>query len=205
MRLIKIAATLFFLVFVLFICLRFYLYPSLPNYEGKISLNGLKEVVEVFTDEYGVPHVFAKNDSDLFFAAGYIAARERLFQMSMVALAVRGELSSALGDEYLSSDVYLRTWGIPTISKRLVEIMDKEERVVLESFCDGINEHIKEAMQDLPIEFKILRIRPPTWRPSDVTGYARMMAHEMQGSWKAEIVYGAVADYFGEEKLKEIY
>ena len=205
MRLIKIAATLFFIVFILFFSLRFYLYPNLPKYEGKVFLNGLKKSVEVFTDKYGVPHVFAKNERDLFFAAGYIAARERLFQMSMVALAVRGELSSALGDEYLSSDIYLRTWGIPTIANRLVEIMDEEERLVLESFCEGINEHIRETMHDLPIEFKILRINPPIWKPSDVTGYARMMAHEMQGSWKAEIVYGAVADYFGEEKLKEIY
>ena len=192
-------------VLVLIIGLWTYVYPPLPIYEGNITLDGLSDTVSVYTDTFGVPHVFAKNDTDLFFSAGYIAARERLFQMSMVAYAVRGELASALGDKYVSSDVYLRTWKIPRIAKQLAENMYPEERKILEAFCQGINAHIDEAMDDLPIEFKILRIKPPYWNPSDVTGYARMMAHEMQSSWKPEIVYGAIAEYFGIEKLEEIY
>ena len=190
---------------VLLIGLWVYIYPPLPAYEGSISLKELSDTVNVYTDDFGVPHIFAKNESDLFLTAGYIAARERLFQMSMVVYAVRGELASALGDEYLSTDIYLRTWRIPTIAKQLSENMYLEERMVLESFCRGINAHIDEAMDDLPVEFKILRIKPPHWKPSDVTGYARMMAHEMQSSWKSEIVYGAIAEYFGMEKLAEIY
>jgi|TARA_Y100000031_G_scaffold142762_1_gene172566 penicillin amidase len=190
---------------VLLIGLRTYIYPPLPSYEGKISLKGLGDTVNVYTDDFGVPHVFAKNDLDLFLTAGYIAARERLFQMSMVAYAVRGEIASALGDEHLSSDIYLRTWRIPTVAKQLAENMYPEERRILEAFCRGINAQIDEAMNDLPVEFKILRIKPPYWKPSDVTGYARMMAHEMQSSWKPEIVYGAIAEYFGREKLNEIY
>ena len=89
-----------------------WLHHPLPRYEGEISLSGLKESVDIYTDEYGVPHVFAKNENDLFFTAGYLAARERLFQLSTVALAVRGELASALGDDLLGSDIYLRTWRI---------------------------------------------------------------------------------------------
>ena len=59
-------------------------------------LEPLLNNVEVYTDEYGVPHVFAENEKDLFFVAGYVAARDRLFQLSMVDLAVRGSLSSVL-------------------------------------------------------------------------------------------------------------
>ena len=193
------------ILFVLITTVKQYLYSPLPPYEGKIVLEKLIDTVEVHTDEFGVPHVFAKNDKDLFLAAGYIAARERLFQMSMVVYAVRGELASALGDKYLSTDIYLRTWRIPEIAKQLAENMYPEEREVLESFCQGINFYISEVMNDLPIEFKLLRIKPPHWCPSDVTGYARMMAHEMQSSWKSEIVYGAIAEYFGVKKLAEIH
>lgn len=193
------------ILFLLIICLRIYIYPKLPLYEGTIVLDGLTDSVHVYTDEFGVPHIFANNDTDLFFSAGYIAARERLFQMSMVVYAVRGEIASALGDEYISSDIYLRTWRIPAIAKQLAENMYPEEKKIIEAFCRGINTHIDEAMDDLPLEFKILRIKPPHWKPSDVTGYARMMAHEMQSSWKPEIVYGAIAEYFGIEKLAEIY
>ena len=182
-----------------------YIYPDIPVYSGTISLKGLNEPVSIYTDEFGVPHIFAKTDEDLFFSAGYIAARERLFQMSMVALAVRGELASALGEKYISSDIYLRTWRIHTMAKKLADNMLPEERKILNAFCDGINIHIEEALDHLPVELKVLNITPPYWTPSEVTGYARMMAHEMQSSWKSEIVYGAIADYFGNEKLSEIY
>ena len=201
----KVFVYILIIITVLVIGIRSYIYPDIPVYSGTVSLKGLRDSVNIYTDEFGVPHVFAKTDEDLFFSAGYIAARERLFQMSMVALAVRGELASALGEEYISSDIYLRTWRIHTMAKQLADNMQPEERKILNAFCDGINTHIEEALEDLPVELKVLGITPPLWRPSDVTGYARMMAHEMQSSWKSEIVYGAIADYFGNEKLSEIY
>ncbi len=181
-----------------------YMYSPLPIYDGKIVIPKLKNSVEVYTDSYGVPHVFAKNEEDLFFTAGYLAARERLFQLSTVALAVKGELSSAFGDELIKTDIYLRTWRIHHTAKEMIKTMNPKNRKIFETFCNGINFHIDEALSDLPVEFKILGIKPTKWEPSIVAGYARMMAHEMQNSWKAEIVFGAINNYFGEEKLLEI-
>ena len=85
-----------------------------PKYEGEIKISGLNSSVDVYFDQWAVPHVFAKNSKDLFYAAGYLAARERLFQMSMVALAVRGELASVLGKEFLKNDIYLNLLGFQT-------------------------------------------------------------------------------------------
>ena len=181
-----------------------WLHHPLPPYEGDYSLPGLNKSVDVFTDDFGVPHVFADNEEDLFFTAGYLAARERLFQLSIVALAVRGELASALGDDYIDSDIYLRTWRIHHVAKQMVSSMEPRNKKIFDTFCKGINLRIDEVKNDPPIEFKILGIDPPYWDPSIVAGYARMMAHEMQGSWKPEIVYGAVASYFGEEKLADL-
>ncbi len=181
-----------------------WLYSDLPQYEGEISIPKIKNKVDVYTDTYGVSHVFAGNEEDLFFTAGYLAARERLFQLSTVALAVKGELSSAFGDELLKTDIYLRTWKIHRTAKEMITTMNPQNRKIFEKFCEGINYHIDEASDDLPIEFKILRFKPSKWDPSIVAGYARMMAHEMQGSWKAEIVFGAIENYFGNEKLLEI-
>jgi penicillin amidase len=198
---VKIVAggILFITIFV--VC---WIHHPLPPYQGELSLSGLKSSVDVFTDEFGVPHVFADNEDDLFFTAGYLSGRERLFQLSIVALAVRGELSSALGDQYLGSDIYLRTWRIHDVAKKMVESMEPKNKRIFESFCNGINYRIDEIKNDAPIEFKILGIDPPYWDPSIVAGYARMMAHEMQGAWEPEIVYGAVASYFGEDKLADL-
>ena len=198
---VKIITGGILLITIIFVC---WIHHPLPPYQGELPLSGLKSPVDVFTDEFGVPHVFADNEDDLFFTAGYLAGRERLFQLSTVALAVRGELASALGNQYLGSDIYLRTWRIHDIAKKMVESMEPKNKRIFESFCDGINYRIDEIKKDAPIEFKILGIDPPYWDPSIVAGYARMMAHEMQGAWEPEIVYGAVASYFGEEKLADL-
>ena len=181
-----------------------WLHAPLPQYIGEKKLRPLQKKVNVYTDSFGVPHVFAENEKDLFFSAGYIAARERLFQLSMVALAVNGELASVLGDSYLKTDIYLRTWRIKKVAVELVSNMEPENKAIFDSFCGGINYWIEESKNDLPLEFKILGMEPPLWDPVVVAGYTRMMAHEMSSSWKPEIVFGAVLDYFGEEKLSEL-
>jgi len=191
-------------IIIAFLLIWWWIDHPLPQYAGEKTLPGLKANVDIYTDPYGVPHVFAKNEDDLFFTAGYIAASERLFQLSTVALSVRGELASALGDDLLGSDIYLRTWRIHATAKKMINAMAPDNRRIFEFFCKGINSRIDEVKKDPPIEFKILGIDPPYWDPSIVAGYARMMAHEMQGAWEPEIVYGAVASYFGEEKLAEL-
>ena len=176
----------------------------LPILEGRLQIPGLENKVDVYTDPYGVPHVYANNEEDLFFAAGYIAARDRLFQLSMVSLAVRGGLASVLGPDYLKTDVYFRTWKIHDTAIKMVENMDVSNKEIFKSFCDGINYRVGEVIDDPPVEFKILGFKPDLWTPETVAGYARMMAHEMSGAWKPEVLFGAVESYFGNKKLREL-
>ena len=119
-RIIKMKRSWVALLGILIIIILFWswLQHPLPKYEGEIQLEGLTSSVDVFFDEWAVPHVFARDEEDLFYAAGYLAARERMFQLSTVALAVRGELASAFGDELLSTDIYLRTWRIHDTAKK---------------------------------------------------------------------------------------
>ena len=182
-----------------------YVYHPLPKYHGHVSIDGLNKSVDIYTDTYGVPHIFAQNEEDLFYAAGYYSARDRLFQMSVVNYSVRGELAYAFGDELIKSDIYLRTWRIHDTAKKLVGELNKETVDLVGAFCAGINYRIKEVYNDLPIEFKLTGMKPPVWNPAIVTGYSRMMAREMSSSWKPEIVFGAIKNYFGKDKLSEIY
>ena len=128
----------------LIIALRIYLHHPLPQYSGEKFLPGISTPVHIYTDSYGVPHVFAENESDLFYAAGYISARDRLFQMSLVASASRGELGKLFGDKFIKEDVYLRTWGIHKIAVHIVEKIDEDTMEILERLCAGINARIDE-------------------------------------------------------------
>src|ERR1700737_4666161 len=69
----------------------------LPAYKGEISLQGLHEAVEIITDRYGVPHIYAQNEDDLFYAQGYVHARERLWQMELNRRISSGRLSEVFG------------------------------------------------------------------------------------------------------------
>ncbi|MFL3050208.1 MAG: penicillin acylase family protein, partial [Candidatus Neomarinimicrobiota bacterium] len=113
----------------------FYLRDPMPPYEGEYRVAGLSQTVEVFFDDYAVPHVFATNEMDAFFTAGYLMARERLFQMTVNAATTEGRLSELFGESQLDSDIFLRTWGIPQTAKKLVDELTPESKAVLETFC----------------------------------------------------------------------
>ncbi len=200
----KSARATILILIALYLFFRWYFFPPLPPYIGSQQLVGLQEKVDIYTDEYGVPHIFAENEKDLFFTVGYIIARERLFQLSTVASAVRGELAAFFGDNALEDDIYLRTWGIPSISQKIVDGYNEETMMIAEAFCNGINAYIDEAGSRLPVEFKILRQKPIKWRPSDLAGHGRLMAHDLQQSWKAEIMFGLIQLYYGAEKTAEL-
>lgn len=192
-------------VLILFITARLYLRSPIPFYEGEVELPELSETVEVFFDDYAVPHVFAENEADLFFAMGYLMARERLFQMTVNAATTEGRLSELFGESQLKSDIFLRTWGIPRVAEQLVEHLRPESKRVLDTFCNGVNAYIDEVGGRLPVEFKLLRIKAIRWKPKHVMGYARLMAYSLSQSWYPEMLLGQVAYMFGEQKALELW
>src|ERR1043166_7015140 len=76
----------------------------LSRLEGEIVVPGLRERVEVLRDRWGVPHIYAKNQDDLFFAQGFVCAQDRLFQMDLWRRLARGETAELLGKDRLESD-----------------------------------------------------------------------------------------------------
>jgi len=200
----KIVISLCVIVALGILIFKLYFHYDLPLYEGEISISGLEQPVNVYSDEWGVPHIYAETENDLFLTAGYIAARERLWQMTVVGSAARGELSKLFGKDMLGSDIYLRTWRIPEIGRKGAEQLRPETKNLVQHFCDGINAWVDEVDDNLPPEFKIIGSKPIKWVPSDVIGYARLMAHDLQQSWKPEILFGSVLDVYGEEKLLEL-
>jgi len=183
----------------------FYLKGPLAVEEGQLNLPQLSAPVNVFTDEYGVPHVYAENEADLFFAAGYIQASERLYKMDIIARAVEGRLAEAFGPDLIPDDEYLRVWGFYRIAKNIVKTMSPESRQLLNSSLAGINAYIDEHQDDLPVEFKIAGHKPLHWTLEHIVGYARLMGHDLCLAWMPEVIFGGVLDKLGEAKARELY
>src|SRR5262252_7454489 len=66
-----------------------------------IAIMGLRQPVEILVDRWGVPHIYAKNEPDLFFAQGFNAARDRLFQIDLWRRRGLGHLSEVFGPAYI--------------------------------------------------------------------------------------------------------
>ena len=84
-----------------------YLTSQKPQFAGTIQLKGLKDQVEVMYDFYGVPHIYANNEQDAYFALGYVHAQDRLFQMEMTRRVASGRLAEILGNDFVKIDVLL--------------------------------------------------------------------------------------------------
>ena len=109
-KLFVFSAFFILLGFFLFLLINFY--SSNPGIKGKISLKGITEEVKIIIDEWGVPHVFAQNEKDLFFACGYMHARERMWQMELTRRAGFGKLSEIFGKRTLERDRFMRNLGL---------------------------------------------------------------------------------------------
>src|SRR5689334_5303682 len=81
---------------------------ALARVQGELKVPGLKEPVEVLRDRWGVPHIYAKNAEDLFFAQGFVAAQDRLFQLELWRRRARGETAEFLGPAALEADRFAR-------------------------------------------------------------------------------------------------
>ncbi len=139
-----------------------------PSMSGRRSV-GVKSPVEIERDNWGIPHVFADNDRDLFFGLGLVQAQDRLFQLDYLRRKACGRLAEILGAEAVASDTIARTVGLPRIAEKQWDQSDHEVRSLLEAFTAGVNQVITDTQSHPPIEFDY---RPEPWQPVDCLAIA---------------------------------
>ncbi|MGD1009619.1 MAG: penicillin acylase family protein [Candidatus Aminicenantales bacterium] len=133
---------------------------------GELILPGLRDRVRVVWDARHVPHIFAANDHDLYFAQGYITARDRLWQMDFQARYAAGRLAEIIGRAGLESDRFNRRFGLGWAAERAAEAIsrDPQARDTVEAYADGVNAYIGSLRRrDYPVEYKILDYSPEPW------------------------------------------
>jgi len=174
-----------------------------PSYTGTEKLDGLQASVEVRTDEHGIPHIFAQNETDLFFAQGYITARERMFQMDMTRLAGRGELSSVLGEIMIDTDKFCKTVGFYRTAEAEYSGLQPGAKSIVDAYARGVNAYIDNAKY-LPSEYTILGFKPQTWKPQDTMVCGILMAYSLNRSKDTELILNQIGATAGSDILNNI-
>jgi penicillin amidase len=137
-----------------------------PDMTGKRRVEGAASV-EIIRDRWGIPHVYADSDDDLFFGYGFAMGQDRLWQLDYLRRKAHGRLSEILGPDGLELDTVARTVGINRIAAEEVQRLPDETSRRLLAFSRGINAAMDEASENLPIEFDLLDYKPEPWAPVD--------------------------------------
>src|SRR5262245_37227829 len=120
--------------------------------EGRIKLEGLQRPVKVLRDEWGVAHIYAETQDDLFFAQGFVAAQGHLWQMDMWRRAGEGKLAEVLGPRAVERDRFARLIRYRGDMKAEYESYAPDARQIIEAFVQGVNAQIELSKDRLPIE-----------------------------------------------------
>src|ERR1043166_2864200 len=131
----------------------------LAQLDGKIPAGELKETVEIVRDRWGVPHIYAKNADDLFFAQGWVVAQDRLFQIDLWRRVGRGETAEILGPEAVEADRFARLMRYRGDMDVEWTSYSPDTKAIATAFTRGINAYINHLGAKLPIEFSVLGYR----------------------------------------------
>ncbi len=179
-------------------------YKPLPNYNASLSVPGLHDSVTVYWDHYGAPHINAHNRHDLYFTVGYAHAQDRLWQLTLLQLAVRGQLSQFFGKKLVPVDKQQRLLGFWRMAKKLEPTLDPQVRADLQAYSDGINAWIDANQNRLPIEFSLTGIKPIHWSPLYSLAFSRLLAWELNVCWWSKPVFQSLSNKLTTRQLSEL-
>ena len=169
----------------------------------RVTVPGLTAPVEIIRDRWGINHIYAETEYDLFFAQGYAAARDRLFQFEVWRAQATGTVAEMLGPSELERDIGFRLFRFRGDMTQEMNHYHDRGSVIIPAYVDGVNAYIAETEADpslLPVEFELLGIRPKRWTPEVV-----ISRHQgLLGNIGAELNYGRSVAAVGAEAVKRI-
>jgi penicillin G amidase len=171
--------------------------------QEQLNLPGLEKPVEIITDQWGVPHIYAQNEHDLFFAQGFYAARDRLFQFEMWRRQATGTVAEILGEREIDRDHGARLFRFRGNMDQEMAHYHPRGKQIITAFVAGVNAWIKQTQQQpdlLPMEFKLLNLKPGLWTPEVVISRHQGLLENAQNELKNAQAILLV----GEEKLKAL-
>ncbi|WP_298382179.1 penicillin acylase family protein, partial [Ferrimicrobium sp.] len=171
-----------------------------------IPIAHMPGTVTVSYSAQGIPDLHATNQSALWFAMGYLEARNRLFEMDLIRREAAGELSAVLGPSYLTSDLFELRLGLMRTAKANFAALPATDRKVLEIFSNGVNaaRSYDISHHQLPVEFRLLNYTPAPWTPTDsmlVQGYLTQTLDYSQNP----VDYSILVGHLGYQRTMDLF
>lgn len=174
---------------------------SMPT---KLVVDGLSDEVTVRRDGRGIPYIEAKNDSDIYFAQGYVFASDRLWQMDLMRRLARGETAEIFGQAALEQDKRWRRFNFAKVAEESLRFMTPDLRAALDNYARGVNAYIATLTPEtLPVEFRILQYKPREWSATDTIAVGKILADALSSTWDDDVLLASLQK-IAPEKLADI-
>ncbi|MBB1285087.1 penicillin acylase family protein [Flavisolibacter sp. BT320] len=186
-----------------FLSLTVFYISSSAQVKKSLLVTGLKAPVEVLRDQWGVNHIYASNQHDLFFTQGYCAAKDRLFQFEIWRRQATGTVAEILGASEVKRDIGTRLFRYRGDMKKELAHYHKNGEAIITAYVAGVNAYIEEALQNpknLPMEFGLLGIKPGKWTPDVVISRHQGLLSNV----KEELTLGRAVARAGAETVKDL-
>lgn len=149
-----ISKSAFFIKSRSFLFLPFILSLILVLFTSQYSFATAPTRAEILWDTYGIPHVYAKDTKSLFRAFGWAQMQSHGNLILRLYGQARGRAAEYWGEEYLESDQWVRTMGIPIRARSWYDAQNPTFRSYLDAFAAGINSYAEEHGDAIDNELK---------------------------------------------------
>jgi len=178
---------------------------TLPQTAGEMKLAGVSGQVEIFRDANGVPHIFAGNANDAYFALGYVHAQDRLWQMEFTRRLGAGRLAEVVGDAGLGADRFLRTLGLYHHAEIAAARLSEPARGALGAYAAGVNAWLQHGHASLPPEFILLNYEPEPWTVADSIVWGQLLAYQLSTNWQGELYRAGLRRKLPQKQIAQLW
>ncbi len=175
-----------------------------PTYNGTVDIKNIQEEVSVYYDNYGIPHIYANNESDAFTALGFVHAQDRLWQMELLRRIPTGRLAEIFGEELVKTDRFFIGLGIDEASQKTVTKLDTTSKSyqLTKSYLNGINQFIEVGPK--PLEFYLTGVEKQPFTITDVYNVFGYMAFSFAMAHKTDPLLTNIKNKLGTAYLKDL-
>ena len=175
---------------------------ALPDVNTDQKLEGIVSGATIHRDKWGIPHITAGNEPDLFFAQGFATAQDRLFQMDYDRLRCLGRSAEHLGERGVAQDRLMRRRALKIVSKRDLEVCSVEAQAMIKAYTAGVNAFI-ESSEPLPVEYILTGTKPEKWEDWHCI-LVYKVRNTAEGSFQAKLWLAKLAAEIGPGRVAAI-
>lgn len=170
---------------------------SLPDKFNQFATDSVYSDVNLYRNNFGIPHIIAQTDNDMFFMLGFTEAQDRLWQIDYLRRKAKGETAEIFGESEIPYDKFIKSLELDNLAHRTWNSMSRESRSSLISFTNGINFYLSKYSKKLPFEFGYLEYSPKKWLPTDCIAIFKYFSLQMSVGFSRDLLMGKIACYSG--------